>query len=151
MADIERLGDIDFGCRWPPNRQNAALWLVQGLSVVQVARKVGVAPNTVYTWLAEPEFKHWVGKLRDRHFEESFNLLVARQWDAADALGKLLRSPDPAIRLKASIAVIRLTTLQRSRRDFAERLSALESRLGLEPPPGLVSDDEIFPLNEKVG
>jgi len=139
LNDDENFRQIDFSphCPITVRQQNAALWLVRGLGVVQVARKVGVSPQQVCNWKLKPEFRAWYERLRDAVMEEALDVLVAHQFAAADTLTKLLKSKDERVRLRAAVNVIHLAQ---------ERL---EARRADGPLPGVIPDG--FTLEEKAG
>ena len=104
--------------------------LAAGGTVEAVAGLAGVSERTVHRRLAEPDFRRQVTAARDEMVARSVARLSATSTLAADCLRELLKARSETVRLGAARAVIELGARLREQEDLAERVRALEERLG---------------------
>ena len=112
-------------------RQHAALLLVAGFSIVQAAKQAGVGPRTIHNWLAKPEYRAYINRLRDGYVDEALGRLTTAATRAVDTLVGLLQSPTPSIRLRSATSILDLLIKIRGHKELIERIAGLEERCGL--------------------
>ena len=122
-------------------RQNADSALVTALAaggtVEAAATSAGISAATAHRRLNDPAFCRRVTDARDEMVARSVARLSATSTLAADTLRELLKARSETVRLGAARAILELGSKLREQEDLAERIAALEERLGEqkgEPP-----------------
>jgi len=93
-----------------PNKTLAATMLVEGQLHKDVAEEVGVTPQTVSTWLAEPEFIAFVNKLKMDNLHKSRDRVQALSVKAASTIEDIMdNGHNDAVRLKAAESVLEMS------------------------------------------
>ena len=116
------------------DRRNADSALVTALAaggtVEAAAKSAGVGVATVHRRLNEPAFRQRVAEARDEMVARAVARLSATSTLAADTLRELLKARSETVRLGAARAILELGSKLREQEDLAERVAALEARLG---------------------
>jgi hypothetical protein len=112
----------------PGRRRYAAMRLVAGESVVAVARELGIPARTIYSWLANREYREYIDQLRTAIIAEATGRLVDASIRASQTLIDLLGDPDSGIRLRASVSLIDTLVKLREHMEFDRRIRLLEER-----------------------
>ena len=112
-------------------REKAVAALVETGSIRDAARAARMGERTLKTWLAEDEgFRALYAEARRRLLDDALFLL---QRSARLAVGALLREAaqgsDPALRVKASVALLDQVLRVQSHMEFEARMRAVEERL----------------------
>jgi transposase-like protein len=126
----------------PGRRRYAAMKLVAGESVVAVARELGIPARTIYSWLANREYREYIDNLRTAIVAEAVGRLVDASTRAAETLVRLLDDPDSGIRLRASTSLIETMVRLREHMEFDRRIRVLEERYGHAIEAGGFDGDE---------
>ena len=106
--------------------------LAAGGTVEASAKAAGVSEATAYRRLREPIFRRRVTEARDEMVGRAVARLSATSTLAADCLRELLRAKAETVRLGAARAILELGSKLRESEELAERIAALEQRLGKE-------------------
>ena len=102
-------------------RQQAALPIVAlAPTIAQAARSAGIGESTLRRWLSDPAFSHHLDRLRQEVAHLASKELQSLMPLCVSVLADALRSPDPALRLRAA----RYTISSIARFSEAERLAA---------------------------
>lgn len=103
------------------HRQRAALPVVAfAPSIAQAARFSGVAESTLRRWLANPDFREQVERLREESIHVAHQELQGLLPMCAAVFADAMRSSDPALRLRAARYAISFIL----RADEAQRLAS---------------------------
>lgn len=103
------------------HRQRAALPVVAfAPSIAQAARFSGVAESTLRRWLANPDFRQHVDRMREETVYAAHQELKGLLPTCAAVFADAMQSPDPALRLRAARYAISFIL----RLNEADRLSA---------------------------
>ena len=115
-------------------RKNADSALVTALAaggtVEAAAKAAGVSAATAHRRLNDPAFRHRVAETRDEMVSRAVARLSATSTLAADCLRELLEARSETVRLRSARAILELGAKLREQEDLAERVRALEERLG---------------------
>ncbi len=107
------------------------LTLACGATVEQAVRQTGLSERTVYRRLGDPAFRRELQSVRDDMVQRSAGMLTAAAGESVKTLVQLMGSGNPpATRLGAARAVLELGIKVREVSELAERVAALEDRLG---------------------
>ena len=103
--------------------------LLQGKRLEQAAAAAGIAYSTARRWSLSPEFQAELAAARRAAIAEALDALTAAARSAALEQVRLLtdESTSPALRLKASIAILDRLTAWIELSDLEARLAALEA------------------------
>ena len=116
------------------DRKNADSALITGLAcggtVEAAAKTAGVSERTAFRRLEDPSFRRRVAEARDAMVSRAVARLSATSTLAADTLRELLKARSETVRLGAARAVLELGAKLREHEELAERIAALEERLG---------------------
>lgn len=93
-----------------PKQAQAALMLASGASKKSVAESLKVAAHTISQWCKSPSFNDAVNQHLASVESEALQILKSQRLRAAEALGELLDSKAPAVRLAAARTVLEITT-----------------------------------------
>jgi HEAT repeat protein len=104
--------------------------LAAGATVEAAAKTAGVSERTAYRRLDDPAFRQGVINARAEMVSRAVARLSATSTLAADTLRKLLDARSETVRLGAARAILELGSKLRESEDLAERVRALEERLG---------------------
>jgi transposase-like protein len=119
-------------------REAAALALARGLTFAGAALEVGVSERTLYRWREDKTFSGRIHQIRADLFAQAAGKLSQLAGKAAERLGELVDSDNPAVALGACRTVLEAGLRLREALDLEERLTALESHLSnLEGEPCL--------------
>lgn len=103
--------------------------LLSSPSYEEAARRSGICPKQIYSWLKQPHFLEELKKQRHRAFCDALTFLKSGTQKAAETLISLLHDDeDPRIRLLASDKILANAFKTNELLDFEERLSLLEQR-----------------------
>ena len=115
-------------------RKNADSALIMALAcggtVDASAKTAGVSEATAYRRLAEPDFRGRIAEARADMVSRAVARIGATSTLAADTLRELLKARSETVRLGAARAVLELGAKLREHEELAERIAALEDRLG---------------------
>lgn len=93
-----------------PNKISAATMLVEGSLHKDVAEEVGVTPQTISAWLAEPEFIAFVNKLKMDNLHKARDRIQALSVKAASTIEDIMdNGSNDAVRLKAAESVLEMS------------------------------------------
>ncbi len=95
-------------------------------SYEEAARRSGISPKQIYSWLKEPAFQDELKKQRNSIFCEALSSLKAAVHKAVQTLISLLEDGDPRIRLLASEKILLNTFKGTEFLGIEERIKALE-------------------------
>ena len=85
------------------HRQRAALPVVAfAPSIAQAARFSGVAESTLRRWLANPDFREHIDRMREETLYVAHQELKGLMPLCAAVFADAMQSPDPALRLRAA-------------------------------------------------
>ena len=104
--------------------------LAAGRTAQDAAREAGVSERTVYRRLDDPAFKRQVDEARAEMLARAVAMLTSASVEAVETLRGLLGSPMDFARLAAARAILEVGHKYREQLDLAERVAALEERLG---------------------
>lgn len=93
-----------------PKQRQAALMLAGGTPKKAIASALKVAAHTISEWCKLPAFNEAVNQHLATVEGDTLQLLKAQRMRAAEALGELLESKAPAVRLAAARTVLELTS-----------------------------------------
>ena len=93
-----------------PKQRQAALMLAGGTPKKAIASALKVAAHTISEWCKLPAFNEAVNHHLATVEGDTLQLLKAQRMRAAEALGELLESKAPAVRLAAARTVLELTS-----------------------------------------
>jgi len=103
------------------HRQRAALPVVAfAPSIAQAARFSGIAESTLRRWLANPDFRQCVDRMREETVYAAHQEFKGLLPSCAAVFADAMQSPDPALRLRAARYAISFIL----RLNEADRLSA---------------------------
>lgn len=115
-----------------PRQLKVIEYLVQGSSIVEVSRVVGVSERQVYRWLKSPGFKYEMNSLQLNALEIVSARLVNLAGMAVNALESVMKEPTQAgagVKLRASLGILENITKWRELVSIENRLTILEGRL----------------------
>lgn len=114
-------------------KQNKALAsLVAGESQLKAAEVAGVTARTVNKWLSEDkDFRQSLTDAQTGIIDSTIVGLLSLHRKALDALGELLESEKPGVRLGAVRAVLDYSGKFKELAEIERRLTKLEQSLGL--------------------
>jgi len=93
-----------------PNKMLAATMLVEGWLHKDVAEEVGVTPQTISTWLTDPEFVALVNQLKMDNLHKARDRVQALSVKAAATIEDIMdSSSNDAVRLKAAESVLEMS------------------------------------------
>src|SRR3954464_8575927 len=104
--------------------------LAGGATYEDAAKQAGVSERTVRRRLDDPAFKRQVDEARAEILSQATARLTGAALDAVEALRGLLGSELDFARLGAARAILEVGAKYREQLDLAERVAALEERLG---------------------
>jgi len=114
-------------------QQRAALALLSQPTIAAAANTAQIAERTLYRWLADSEFRSYLSALEGQHIDATVRRLLSLQDAALSAIADLVGANVPAsVRLRAATAVLDSLLRYRDLRNLESRLSALESRYGVQ-------------------
>jgi transcriptional regulator with XRE-family HTH domain len=93
----------------------AALMLARGIRGADLAKVIGVAPETISRWKAQEPFQALVHQLRQEIVEVAQAELQAQTSAAVAVLTELMQNSTDSIRLKAAGELLRLASINDSR------------------------------------
>ena len=118
-------------------RKNADSALIMalacGATVEASSKTAGISEATAYRRLADPGFRRRIDEARAEMISRAVARLGATSTLAADTLRELLKARSETVRLGAARAVLELGAKLREHEELAERIAALEERLGDTP------------------
>lgn len=117
-----------------PNQLKAIPALLATPSVAAAARAAGLSRETLHRWLRDPAFRSRLDRTRAEAFAHTLRAVPRLFELATGALRRLLRDPDPRVRLKAVETALTLTFDA----DLALRAVTVQARQDWpdEPPTG---------------
>ena len=91
-----------------PKQHVALVCLVQGMSPAETARTIGVRPNTITRWLADPKFFDKLSEIQQKVLEVASASLVSKFPEAIQCLYDLMSDANspPSVRANAAKAII---------------------------------------------
>jgi hypothetical protein len=95
----------------------------------KAAQALNISKRTVYRRLLDPAFRRLVARYRGVALDAVGAYLTRLNLPAAVELRKLLRDPDPHVRLRAAATIFQATVNVREHAEFDERLQAVEARV----------------------
>jgi len=112
-------------------QSQAIILLLQGKTIEEIAKTLGVAVNSVYRWLeTDPLFKKEYSEAKERVFREALESLRVASKEAVQALRDLLLTghKDTA-RLGSAKSILELAIKTKELGELEKRLEALEQKL----------------------
>lgn len=92
-----------------PTQEKAAAMLADGLKACEVAKEVGVTPETISIWRRDSCFQAHVNQLKWNHLESTRDKLRASAGEVAITILELMRSSrSDRVRLQAATYVLRV-------------------------------------------
>jgi len=110
-------------------RELLLTYLTAGLSFAEAGEMVGISSPTVRRHNSQPEFRAALAKRRGHLESEAAGRAAALEPLAWDVIAATMSGPDPALALKAALAVGPASARLRVVVDQAARLSQLEALL----------------------
>jgi hypothetical protein len=104
--------------------------LASGKSNAQAAREAGCSVRTVQRRLSDPEFSRRVSEARGEMFGRAVGMLADATASAVETLKGLLKAQSETIQLGAARCILEMGPKLRESTELAERISALESKIG---------------------
>jgi len=105
--------------------------LVLGAAVEGAAKSVGISKRTAYRWLADPDVKARLCKMRGERLERSSTMLTVAGLEAVRTLLTLQAASMPApVRLGAAKAILDFGQRLREHVDFSQTLAELKAKMG---------------------
>jgi hypothetical protein len=102
--------------------------LAAGMSQSETGRHAGVSPRTVRRRVADPDFRAQVARARDDYVDRVAGQLMTSTEEAVSVLRRLMQSDQqPALQLRAALAVLQTSAQWGAIADMQARLSDLES------------------------
>jgi predicted regulator of amino acid metabolism with ACT domain len=111
--------------------------LISGKSKVQTAAACEVSRRTVHEWLSKVEFQKVLRNRKRETMQSSMNLLQGASVELAFNLIQLAKtSPDPADKIRSTIAALRMAQEQTVNDEIVLRLDAIELQRTAGPTAG---------------
>lgn len=110
----------------PAGDDELILALAAGATVRDAAEQAGIGERTVYRRLADTDFRRAVNDARGRLFDAALGRLANLASEAADTLGRLMKSDKPTVALGAAKAALELGPRLRELTELEDRLARLE-------------------------
>jgi hypothetical protein len=107
-----------------------ALALARGRSVREAAREAGISERTAHRRLGSADFRRQIYEARSALLDATAGALADAAGRAAATLIKLLAAEHETVRLAAAKSILEHALNMRSAIELADRLTALEQRLG---------------------
>jgi hypothetical protein len=101
--------------------------LARGATQVSAAADAGVSDRTVRRRLEDPEFVAQVRAVRRELVDQATDEATALLSEAIESIADVMRTGDPATRLRAATAMIGIVDRLHYQQDFDERLAAQEA------------------------
>jgi hypothetical protein len=123
-----------------PKGHGEKLSRLQGRAIVAIlaaptltaaAKQIKVAPRTLKNWLRRPEFRAELKTAGQCVFQDSLTRLSGATMRAVTALNRAMRSGNPAVQVRAAVAILELSMKAREQSDLADRIDAIEKSHGL--------------------
>jgi len=110
----------------------AAYFMAQGIAKTQIARKLGVARQTINNWLKKEEFQTLIRKARDDYLGNFYDSSIADMVLAKKVLVEIMQSENSsdADKIRCARTLLSHGTWVADMRDIGERIKVLEDRSG---------------------
>ncbi len=109
------------------NRQLKAIPILLGSDTVEgAAKKAGINPKTIYTWMEQKEFRQAVSEARNKLFDEAMHKLTNSCMKAVLTLEKLLDAQSEAVRRNAANDILGHVLKYRELTELEDRLETVE-------------------------
>jgi hypothetical protein len=118
-----------------PRQERAILALLAEPSVTAAAAAARVPESTLYRWLADPPFRDRLRAARRAVFEHGLGALAQATGEAVDVLRRALDNGDPAVEVKAALALLDRALRVRALADLEDEVEELKAELGRSRPP----------------
>jgi transcriptional regulator with XRE-family HTH domain len=108
----------------------AAFLMAQGIPKAVIARKLGVARQTINNWLKKEEFQNLIQKAREDYLGKFYDSSIADMEPAKKVLLEIMGNEDSsdADRIRCARTLLHHGTRVTDMRDFGERIKRLEDR-----------------------
>jgi hypothetical protein len=114
-----------------PKQIHALALLLQGESIENTAKAVGVSSQSIDNWLKKDDFKEQFNKGKDQVYSAVVNKLTTLATKALDSLESVLDSREASHDTKVRAAKVVVDNIPRYRSiDLADRLEKLEEQIG---------------------
>jgi len=130
MAATQHPPDQDSGeiAQWK-GEPRGALYLAEGLSIVEAARQAGVSERTLRRRLARPDYRAEVAQLRGKMLDAALGQLIAATTAAVAVLVNLLEAKSETVRLGAASRILEHALELRELTEVEGRVQSLEQVL----------------------
>jgi len=114
-----------------PKQQKALATLLGASNVEEAAKLAGVAPRTVFRWLAEDElFVEEYRKARQQAVDRAIAGLQGVMGEAVATLKRNLGARNPSVQVRSAVALLELGFKGVEHFDLAQRIAELEKQYG---------------------
>jgi hypothetical protein len=107
-------------------REQAAVLLASGTSIVKTAQTLGMSERGIHKWLDDPSYSARVDELRAEMLARTMGFLMANTLKAARKLRRLLDDGNSRVQLQAARAVLENASRLRQEITIEQRVAALE-------------------------
>ena len=112
-------------------------FLIEGYTKIRTAAAVDVSRRTISDWLKKPEFVKVLTSRKREALQASMNVLQAASLELASNLVKLAKTaPDPADKIRSTIAALKMAQEQAVNDEIVLRLDAIEASRNAGPTNG---------------
>ncbi|MGA2651446.1 MAG: hypothetical protein ABSF28_13025 [Terracidiphilus sp.] len=112
-------------------------FLIEGYTKIRTAACVDVSRRTISDWLKKPDFVKVLRSRKREALQASMNLLQAASLELASNLVKLAKTaPDPADKIRSTIAALKMAQEQAVNDEIVSRLDAIEASRNAGPTNG---------------
>ena len=106
--------------------------LAAGQTVTEAARRAGLSERTAYRRLAEPDMQRRVREVRAATFARTLGLLSDATAAAVETLVRNLDAVQPAVQVRAAVAVLEQATKLRAGDELERHVAELEAAVAAE-------------------
>ena len=111
---------------WNAKQERVALLIAAGRTIKGAARASDVGERTAHEWLADSEYRAFVGQLRGRILNRAVGRLSRATNEAVGELVRLLKDESATVRLRAATAILDGAVRMREHVELDDRLAHLE-------------------------
>ena len=118
------------------NQRLAIAALLSAKTIGEAAKVADCGERTLYTWLADPEFRAELATAEGQVIDAATRRLISLQEQAVDTLQTIMagKKQRPALKLRAAEIVLGHMLKLRELRNIETRLAALEAAAGKGKP-----------------
>ncbi len=114
---------------WNAKQERVALLLASGRTIKGAAKASEVGERTAHEWLEKPEYVAYIAELRGKILSRTLGIMVKATTKAARKLATLLDDDNPAIQLRAAMALLDGTTRLRDHTEIEARMLEIERQV----------------------